>query len=123
LAGAEKIFEFDIGVTDTYLAYLPLAHILEFMVETHNIYRGIRMGYGSPKTLTDKSMLNSDGSTGTGDISELGPTFFAGVPTVWETIRKGVLAKVEAEGKTKIFSAALKMKSWLNKNGYVLTLF
>jgi long-chain acyl-CoA synthetase len=65
---------------ETYLAYLPLAHILEFSVECSAIYLGISMGYGSVRTLTDASVRNCKG-----DLRELRPTVMAGVPAVWET--------------------------------------
>ncbi len=44
------------------------------------IHMGVRLGYGSPKTLTDISVRNCFG-----DIKELRPTIMAGVPSVWET--------------------------------------
>ena len=43
--------------SDSYLAYLPLAHILEFVVECYMMYYGIAIGYGRVKTLTSNSCL------------------------------------------------------------------
>jgi long-chain acyl-CoA synthetase len=37
----------------TYIAYLPLAHIFEFVVELIMIHHSIVIGYGNVKTLTD----------------------------------------------------------------------
>ena len=51
------------------------------------------MGYGNPKTLSDSSVRNCKG-----DIRELRPTILVGVPAVWETVSKGLLAKVNAGG-------------------------
>jgi long-chain acyl-CoA synthetase len=62
-----------------YLAYLPLAHILEFTVEFLCLYDGVSIGYGSVRTLTDASVRNCKG-----DLRELSPTLMAGVPAVWE---------------------------------------
>ncbi len=58
---------------DYYLGYLPLAHVLEFLVENMCVFQGISIGYGSPKTLTDASVRNCKG-----DIKELRPTLMAG---------------------------------------------
>ena len=53
---------------DTYLAFLPLAHILEFVVETSFVFAGLPIGYGKVKTLTDASVRDCKG-----DIAELRP--------------------------------------------------
>ncbi|KAJ1597904.1 hypothetical protein NDA14_006985 [Ustilago hordei] len=93
--------------TDTFLAYLPLAHILEFIVECTMTYMGITMGYGKVKTLTQASVRNCDG-----DIKAFKPSIMIGVPAVWELIRKGILSKVNAGGsfKQKLFNGALTIK-------------
>jgi long-subunit acyl-CoA synthetase (AMP-forming) len=99
---------------DTLLAYLPLAHVLAFTVEHVCLFWGVSLGYGSPRTLTDASVRDC-----LGDIRELKPSLMVGVPAVWETIRKGVLAKVHAESPTtqKMFNAAFKTKLWLMNKG------
>ena len=92
---------------DTYLAYLPLAHVLEFIVELIFFYTGLPIGYGRVKTLTDASVRNCKG-----DISTFRPSIMVGVPAVWETIRKGILAKVHAGGtiKKNVFNGAYTVK-------------
>ncbi|KAJ3414882.1 long-chain fatty acid-CoA ligase [Chytridiales sp. JEL 0842] len=90
-----------------YLGYLPLAHILEFTVEFTCLYEGIAIGYGSVRTLTDASVRNC-----LGDIRELRPTVMAGVPAVWESIRKGVISKLRETNKQKIFDFVFELK-WL----------
>jgi len=77
--------------TDTLLAYLPLAHILEFIVECSMMYIGVTLGYGGVKTLTPAGVKNCNG-----DIAEFKPSILVGVPAVWETIRKGINTKVNA---------------------------
>ena len=47
------------------------------------------MGYGNPKTLSDTSVKNCKG-----DIREFRPTVLVGVPAVWESVKKGIVAKV-----------------------------
>lgn len=49
------------------------------------------MGYGNPKTLSDTSVKNCKG-----DIREFRPTVLVGVPAVWESVKKGIEAKVNA---------------------------
>lgn len=100
------------GTDDYYLGYLPLAHVLEFLVENFCVLRGVSIGYGSPRTLTDASVRNCKG-----DIRELRPTLMAGVPAVWETIRKGIVAQL---GKITpmqkyVFDLAFELKKLLIK--------
>lgn len=89
LGAIEKLIGHHLKPTDTFLAYLPLAHILEFIVESACLYVGITMGYGSVKTLTSASTRNCEG-----DLAAFKPSVMVGVPAVWETIRKGINAKV-----------------------------
>jgi long-chain acyl-CoA synthetase len=109
VAGVQHILTQHMTTNETYLAYLPLAHILEFSVECSAIYLGISMGYGSVRTLTDASVRNCKG-----DLRELRPTVMAGVPAVWETIRKGVSTKLRDASPLvqNIFTWAVELK-WL----------
>ncbi|KAJ3365549.1 long-chain fatty acid-CoA ligase [Allomyces arbusculus] len=108
MAGIHGSFGHLLNDTDEmYLAYLPCAHVLEFAIETYALWRGISLGYGSPKTLTDASMRNC-----VGDIKELKPTILAGVPAVWDSIKKGVENKLRAMPRPiqAAFNAAVKLK-------------
>ncbi|OCF30674.1 long-chain acyl-CoA synthetase, partial [Kwoniella heveanensis BCC8398] len=97
---------------DAYLAFLPLAHILEFVVENSFVFAGLPIGYGRVKTLTDASVRECKG-----DIAEFRPTIMVGVPAVWELIRKGILGKVDSAGalKKNIFNFALGAKQTAHK--------
>lgn len=44
---------------DTYIAYLPLAHVLEMTAEISCVTYGCRIGYSSPQTLSDQVILNT----------------------------------------------------------------
>ncbi|KAG6875507.1 hypothetical protein C0992_003557, partial [Termitomyces sp. T32_za158] len=92
---------------DSYLAYLPLAHVLEYIVELIMLFVGMPSGYGRVKTLTDASVRNCKG-----DISAFRPSIMVGVPAVWETIRKGIIAKVNGGGAVKrsVFNGAYAAK-------------
>ncbi|OMJ14024.1 Long-chain-fatty-acid-CoA ligase 1 [Smittium culicis] len=92
---------------DIIIAYLPLAHILEFAVEFLAMSLGIRIGYGTPRTLTT-SMVHGC----LGDLEELKPTLMAGVPQVWNGIAREIMNQVNSKGPivSRIFNAALKFK-------------
>ena len=103
-----------IGPGDGLLTYLPLAHILEFVFEHAAIYWGATLGYGNPKTLSDASVRNCNG-----DIREFKPTVLIGVPAVWETVKKGIVAKVNAGSPIVrgLFWGALALKERLMASG------
>jgi len=92
---------------DSFLAFLPLAHILEYVVELSFVFVGICSGYGRVKTLTDQSVRNCQG-----DIKAFQPTIMVGVPAVWELIRKGILAQVNRSGaiRKSMFNGAMTVK-------------
>jgi long-chain acyl-CoA synthetase len=72
------------------------------------------MGYGTIRTLSDTSVRNCKG-----DIRELKPTILVGVPQVWETVKKGIITKVEAGSALtqKVFWGALAAKGFLLGSG------
>lgn len=72
MAGSVK-FGISITPQDVYLAYLPLAHILELAAEVTILSAGAQLGYGSPRTLLKNT-------TPCGDIAAVRPTIMAGVP-------------------------------------------
>ncbi len=92
---------------DSYLAFLPLAHILEYVVELSFLFVGMCSGYGRVKTLTDQSVRNCQG-----DIKAFRPTIMVGVPAVWELIRKGILAQINKSGtiRKSMFNGAMSIK-------------
>jgi len=107
LGGVYHLLVHHMQVDDAYLAYLPLAHILEYVVEMCAFAVGMKTGYGRIKTLADESVRNCKG-----DIATFRPTVLVGVPQVWETIRRGVLAKVNELGSLKqsVFRGAMAAK-------------
>ena len=114
VGGVEKLLGSLINENDSLLAYLPLAHVLEFTVEHVCLWWGVSLGYGTIRTLTDTSVRNC-----LGDIRELKPSLMTGVPAVWESIRKSVLSKIHGSSPTlqKVFDIAFKSKSWLMDKG------
>ncbi|KAF2662685.1 acetyl-CoA synthetase-like protein [Lophiostoma macrostomum CBS 122681] len=114
IAGVNVIVGQYLGPGDSLLAYLPLAHILEFVFENACLYWGGTMGYGTIRTLSDTSVRKCKG-----DIRELKPTILVGVPQVWETVKKGIVSKVEAGGAVtkNLFWAAMAAKGFLLSSG------
>jgi len=86
VSSAEYLLALD--PTDKYLAYLPLAHIMELMVEFVVLANGCSLNYADPKSLT------ATGSYPAGALEVYGPTHMVAVPKIWDTIKKGLLAKV-----------------------------
>lgn len=103
-----------VSYKDTVLAYLPLAHIFELCLENLVLFIGATMGYGSSRTLVDSSMRNC-----AGDMKELRPTVMVGVPQVWETVKKGVEARVSSSSAltNALFWGAYNVKSTLVSYG------
>ncbi|ONI34783.1 hypothetical protein PRUPE_1G499000 [Prunus persica] len=85
-----------LGSKDVYLAYLPLAHILELAAENVMVAVGSAIGYGSPLTLIDTSSKIKKGTKG--DATVLAPTVLTAVPAILDRVRDGVLNKVNAKG-------------------------
>ncbi|CAI4049039.1 hypothetical protein N7582_004549 [Saccharomyces uvarum] len=79
-----------INSSDRVIAFLPLAHIFELTFEFESFYWNSVLGYANPKTLTSASTHNCEG-----DLVEFKPTLMVGVAAVWETVRKGILAKIK----------------------------
>ncbi|XP_010521252.1 PREDICTED: long chain acyl-CoA synthetase 9, chloroplastic [Tarenaya hassleriana] len=96
----------DLGKKDIYMAYLPLAHILELAAESCMAAIGSAIGYGSPLTLTDTSNKVKKGTKG--DATVLKPTIMTAVPAILDRVRDGVRKKVDAKGglSKKLFDFA-----------------
>lgn len=119
IAGVNIIVGPYIGPGDGLLTYLPLAHILEFVFESACLYWGGTMGYGNPKTISENSMKNCRG-----DIAEFKPSILVGVPAVWETVKKGIMAKVAKLNpiSRNMFWGAMSAKSFMMNNASYLPL-
>ncbi|MCH5641491.1 MULTISPECIES: long-chain fatty acid--CoA ligase [unclassified Gordonia (in: high G+C Gram-positive bacteria)] len=78
--------EVEVGFDDRVISYLPAAHIAD-RVSSHgaNMVRGIQV-----TTVTDPREIAAV-------LPEVHPTFFFGVPRVWQKIRAGIEAKMAQE--------------------------
>jgi len=81
---------------DMYIAYLPLAHVLELIGESMMVVWGVGVGYSHPNTLTDKSTMVRRGHKG--DASVLQPTIMFCVPLILDRIYKGVTENIRKKG-------------------------
>ncbi|KAK1275155.1 hypothetical protein QJS04_geneDACA001820 [Acorus gramineus] len=117
------------GIKDTYMAYLPLAHILELAAENVMVAVGCAIGYGNPSTLTDTSNKIKRGTKG--DVSVLGPTLMTAVPAILDRVRDGVRKKVDAKGglTKKLFEIGYRRRlsaingSWFGAWGLEMVLW
>ncbi|CCW64193.1 unnamed protein product [Phytomonas sp. EM1] len=98
---------------DSYVAYLPSAHIFEFICENIMLLRGALLCFGSPRTLTDTYAKPC------GDITLYKPFMMSGVPRVFETIKKTVEGLLPPPGtlKRRIFDAAYESRLKALKSG------
>jgi len=92
---------------DVFCAFLPLAHILELLVEMTFYFTGIPVAYGTVKTLTQDSVRNCDG-----DLTAYKPSIIVGVPAVYELIRKGMVKKIHESPSVvqSVFNLAYTLK-------------
>lgn len=103
---------------DRYIAYLPLAHIMELACECGCLAMAVPIGYSSSLTLSDKSSKIKKGSKG--DASILRPTLMAAVPMIMDRMRKAVLDKVATGSPLAqaLFKFAFEYKLKLVRKGY-----
>ncbi|CAF1232867.1 unnamed protein product, partial [Didymodactylos carnosus] len=88
----ERVFPMVDLKNDIYIAYLPLAHILELSCELLIYYSGLKCGYSSPQTLTDQSTGIKRGQKG--DLQVLRPHLMSVVPAILDRIHKAVNIKI-----------------------------
>lgn len=110
VAGLAGVIGDNVSTEEVILAYLPLAHIFEMVVENLVLFFGATLGYGSARTLSDLNVRNC-----AGDMRTLAPTILVGVPQVWETIKKGVMGRVNGGSLLvrSLFWSAFNVKSFL----------
>ncbi|XP_064455823.1 long-chain-fatty-acid--CoA ligase 4-like isoform X2 [Ornithodoros turicata] len=108
----------NIGSEDAYIAYLPLAHVLELAAECLSFALGAKIGYSSPLTLTDKSTGVKRGCQG--DASLLKPTIMVSVPLILDRIRKSIAELAAARGAffNAFFEYLISYKSFWLRAGF-----
>ena len=116
-AGTEEIIPFQ--SSDQYLAYLPLAHILELALEFSVLSKGATLNYADPKSLM------ASGSYPVGALEVYKPTHMVAVPKIWDAIKKGILAKVALSPKISqvLVQTAFQWRTIATKCGLDTPLF
>ena len=101
-----------------FMAFLPLAHSLEFFAEILMFSMGARIGYGTPYTLTDNGTAVRKGDKG--DLTLLRPTILPTVPLILERIRKTIDAFVKKKGPfaKELFEFIINYKTFWERRGY-----
>ena len=107
LGGMQKVLI--VNENDWYLSFLPLAHIFAFICENVFLAAGSTIGFGSPRTLAVTGVRNC-----LGDIAELRPTILLGVPTIFERLKQGILARISKAGPVSQFLFKTAYKAKLN---------
>jgi len=109
-----------IGEETVFMAYLPLAHIMEMIAEISTLAMGASMGYGTPHTLIE-SGVKLKRPESEGDAALLRPTLMVFAPAVLDKVYKGVSKKVEAGSAAKrfLFSIAVGLGSHIYDSGGV----
>ncbi|CAD2222973.1 long-chain acyl-CoA synthetase [Angomonas deanei] len=112
---SERIEDFlgPIKEPEVYCSYLPMAHIMEMAVVSVLMMRGVSIGYGSPRTLTDQFAKPH------GDLSEYRPNLLVAVPRVFDTIKRGVEMNLPKQGtlKRSVFDNAYQARLKALKEG------
>ncbi|MFH4974146.1 hypothetical protein AB6A40_000855 [Gnathostoma spinigerum] len=107
-----------ISESDTYIGYLPLAHIFEFAAELTCLVRGCRIGYSNALTLHDRGSKILKGTHG--DCWALRPTLLAAVPAIMDRIFKAVSEEVAAQPRImqELFKLNYERKRARYQEGY-----
>ena len=103
---------------DIYMAYLPLAHVLELLSECTMMMFGVAVGYSSPNTMTDMSTKVAKGNKG--DAGILKPTMMCVVPLILDRIYKNIIDSVNKRGSNfqKAFEFCYRYKLYWSRNGH-----
>lgn len=116
LGVASVLREFTCG--DTFIGFLPLAHVMEIAVEIAFMSLGMKIGYSSPFTLTNQGTALMPGVIG--DAPLLKPTCMIAVPLLLNRIRKAIEQTLSQKGPVvqELFAFALPYKSYWRKKGF-----
>jgi hypothetical protein len=71
---------------DTYIAFLPLAHVLEICAEHVMLLLGVKIGYSSPNTLTDTSTMIPKGGKGDATVLRVKYSYYSISFVTWKII-------------------------------------
>jgi long-chain acyl-CoA synthetase len=112
------MIEMELSHDDTFLAYLPQAHIFEMACELSLGILGIKTAYSSVLTMTDNSTGVKRGCKG--DVFLAKPTIMPSVPLILDRIRKEAVNKIQKNGRLLkgIFEFSLDYKTFWTRKGF-----
>ncbi|KAI0979401.1 hypothetical protein GJ496_009950 [Pomphorhynchus laevis] len=102
----------------TIISYLPLAHILELIVELFAFARGLKIGYSSPYTLTGRSTGIKKNAQG--DVYALKPSLMIAVPMILDRMYNTIQDRAANSNfiKRNFFYSVIKYKLQMTKRGW-----
>ncbi|CAJ1015696.1 putative AMP-binding enzyme [Leishmania utingensis] len=95
----------------SYMAYLPLHDIGEFVAETAALVRGLLVCYGTRRTLFDTWARPH------GDLTEYRPTVFPALPATLARLRRTVESMVSTGYRQLLFEAAYEARRQAMRRG------
>ncbi|KAG5512548.1 hypothetical protein GH5_08517 [Leishmania sp. Ghana 2012 LV757] len=95
----------------SYMAYLPLHDICEFVAETASLIRGILVCYGTRRTLFDTWARPH------GDLTEYKPTIFPALPATLARLRRTVESMVSTGYRQLLFETAYEARRQAMRRG------
>ncbi|CAG9567118.1 putative long-chain-fatty-acid-CoA ligase [Leishmania major strain Friedlin] len=95
----------------SYMAYLPLHDICEFVAETASLLRGLLVCYGTRRTLFDTWARPH------GDLTEYKPTIFPALPATLARLRRTVESMVSTGYRQLLFEAAYEARRQAVRRG------
>ncbi|KAG5488125.1 hypothetical protein LSCM1_08191 [Leishmania martiniquensis] len=95
----------------SYMAYLPLHDVCEFVAETASLIRGILVCYGTRRTLFDTWARPH------GDLTEYQPTIFPALPATLARLRRTVETMVSTGYRQLLFEAAYEARRQAMRRG------
>ena len=119
IAASQIVLKIEPNTGERYLAYLPAAHIMEYMLEFIILYVGGALCYADPKS------LSTNGSYPIGAIKLYQPTRMVAVPKIWDTIKKGLESKIQSMSPMKraVIQTAISYKLYMASLGIHNTAF
>mmetsp|Transcript_3866 Transcript_3866/g.9149 ORF Transcript_3866/g.9149 Transcript_3866/m.9149 type:complete len:574 (+) Transcript_3866:140-1861(+) len=103
---------------EVYLAYLPAAHILEFVLQVAMLTLGAAVGFSDPLSISPRGGLTKRAQDGAlihqGGLQVFRPTVLVGVPKVWDLLKRGVEAQLVHQAgplARAVFKACLAVRS------------
>ena len=96
---------YDFRKNDEVLSYLPLCHVAERVISVANgVYHGYVVNFGE------------DTNSFMEDLREVQPTFFLGVPRVWEKM----LAAIQIRSNDATWLKHALFNFWIKQGGFIL---